>query len=456
MESKRVRIQLLQTNKYNGIIISHDLCKELGIEAKSHIEVQLGQKRVLTPLFKAKKGTNEIWIPPGLKKDLVLPFGGQLHVKLEEDTLRIGPVVGILTTGISLANHQLISKRAPFFKSLLSGQRGEGLYYYLFTPSDVNWEDKTVRGIFLQEGPGGTFWRKALIPLPDVVYNRIPDRYSEKTSTVQGFKTRLEQLTDAKMFNPTFFNKWSIHQQIQDHPFASKHIPETYVSPTVARVQSMLQKHKMVYLKPVGGSLGLGILKLEYQPRIGYFVTYNNRKNIIQQKYSTLSSLLQQHIPRSRLNSYLVQQGISLIKHNGRPLDFRVHAHKNHENQWVVAAIAAKIAGRGSVTTHVRTGGTVVLGEELLKHVFQKEGPAMEKKLKDTSVQLAQVIESRVGQNIGELGFDIGIDERGHIWMFEANSRPGRSIFKHSSLREADRKSVHLILDYSKYLANFN
>lgn len=455
MESKRVQIQFLQTNKYNGIVISHDLCRQLGIDNRNQIYVQLGQKKILTRLFKARRGTNDIWIPPVIRRDLVVPFSGQLHVKVEGDTLRLGPVVGILSTGISISNNQLVSKRAYFFKHLLSAQRGEALYYYLFTPSDVNWENKTVRGMFLQESPGGTVWRQAIVPLPDVVYNRIPDRYSEKSTTVQSFKSKLEHLTDAKMFNPTFFNKWSIHQQLQDHGFASQHIPETYVAPTSAKIQQMLQSHRMVYLKPVAGSLGLGIMKIVYRPGAGYFLSYHNNSQNVLRRYRTLSSLLQTHIPKTRLNTYLVQQGIPLIKFNGRPLDFRVHVHKNRENQWVIAAIAAKIAGQGSVTTHVRTGGTVVAGEDLIQHVFQNQGPAVEKKLRDTAVQLAQAIESRVNQHIGELGFDIGIDERGHIWMFEANSRPGRSIFKHNSFKEADKKSIRLIVDYSRYLANF-
>ncbi|RXT04808.1 YheC/YheD family protein [Ammoniphilus sp. CFH 90114] len=455
MESKRVRIQFLQTSKYNGIVLSNDLCRSLGIENRNQIYVQLGQRRVLTRLFKARKGTNEIWFSPQLKRELVVPFSGQLHAKVEGDTLRIGPVVGILSTGISIVNNQLVSKRASFFRHLLSAQRGEALYYYLFTPSSVDWEAKTVRGMFLQEGPSGSYWRQAVVPLPDVVYNRIPDRYSEKASTVQTFKAKLEHLTDAKMFNPTFFNKWSIHQQLQDHSFASQHIPETFVGPSVTKVQSMLQNHRMVYLKPVAGSLGLGIMKIVYRPGAGYFLSYHNNSQNVIRRYRTLAALLQAHIPRSRLNTYLVQQGIQLIKYNGRPLDFRVHAHKNRENQWVIAAIAAKIAGQGSVTTHVRTGGTVVSGEDLIKQVFQGQGANVERKLRETTVRMAEAIESRLNQHIGELGFDIGIDERGHIWMFEANSRPGRSIFKHNSFKEADKKSIRLIVDYSRYLANF-
>lgn len=454
MESKRVRIQFLQASQ-NGIVVSNDLCRELGIDNRKQIYVQLGQKKVLTRLLKTRRGNQDIWIPPALRRSLFFPFGGQMHVKVEDDTLRIGPVVGILTTGISMAGNQLVSHRASFFRHLLSAQKGEGMYYFLFSPGSVNWENKTVRGMFLLEGANGTSWRQATVPIPDVIYNRIPDRGSEKSGAVRYFKERIEELPQCKMFNPSFFNKWSVHQRLQSHSFASQHVPETYVGPTVSKIEKMLQKYRMIYLKPVAGSLGLGIIKVVYRPGSGFYCSYNSKGQNVIKRYRSLSPLLQSQIPSSRLGTYLVQQGIRLIKYNGRPLDFRVHAHKNSDNEWVVAAIAAKIAGQGSVTTHVRTGGTVISGQELLQRVFQHKSVEIEEALKRTSIQLAETIESRVDSNIGELGFDLGIDETGHIWMFEANSRPGRSIFKHNSLKEADKKSIYLIVDYSRYLANF-
>ncbi|HJV44944.1 MAG TPA: YheC/YheD family protein [Bacillota bacterium] len=456
MESKRVQIQLLQSQQYNGIIISTDLCKELGIDSQKNIYVQLGERKVWTRILKTKRTDLSIIIPTSLRTELNIPFGGKLHVIVENDTLRIGPVVGILTTGIQVKDHQLISQRASFFKHLLSAQKEESLFYFLFTPADVNWSNKIVSGLFLSQNNGVAVWRRGSIPFPDVVYNRIPDRGSERTASVQDFKTKLANLTQAQMFNPTFFNKWAIHQQLVNHPTVGQYIPETFHSPNLNTIQMMLKKYRLVYLKPVGGSLGLGILRITFKPGEGYFCRYNNGSNNILRRYRNLSSLIATHLPRQRMNNYLVQQGISLIKYEDRPLDFRVHVHKNRENQWVVAAIAAKIAGEGSVTTHVRTGGTVLSGQELLKEVYYSQGEYFAEQVRECTIQLAEVIETKLKQNIGELGFDIGIDTKGRIWMFEANSRPGRSIFKYDSFKEADQRSIHLIVDYSRYLSKFN
>ena len=65
----------------------------------------------------------------------------------------------------------------------------------------------------------------------------------------------------------------------------------------------------------------------------------------------------------------------------------------------------------------------------------------MEKAKRET-IKLAEIIERKSKRRVGELGFDIGIDKSGHIWMFEANAKPGRSIFKHPALKKQGRKSL--------------
>ena len=168
----------------------------------------------------------------------------------------------------------------------------------------MNWENKTVQGMFLQEGAAGTQWRQATVPIPDVIYNRIPDRGSERSGSVLYFKEKIEAFPNCKMFNPTFFNKWSIHQRLQGHSFATQHVPETYIAPTVSRIENMLQKYRMVYLKPGSGSLGLGIIKVIYRPGEGFFCSYNSKGQNVVRKYRSLPNLLQTQIPRSKLGTY--------------------------------------------------------------------------------------------------------------------------------------------------------
>ncbi|MBO8171896.1 MAG: YheC/YheD family protein [Bacillaceae bacterium] len=454
MNSQSALIKLSFTRQpFQGIALSDSLMNQFQLKPKQKIMLRLGERSVQTRIFRHKRGPREMWIPASVKEKLLIPHQGLIHLKKDKNEFAIGPVIGILTTGIGRGTSRPESPRVGFFKHLLTAQQGEGAYYFLFTPHDVNWQSKSVNGFFLDPTTG---WKRRLVAFPDVIYNRIPNRSTESTPAIQQFKRNVKLYTRARMFNPNFFDKWTIHEKMDLLPQTKDHVPETYRSPRRETVEKMLRRHGFVYLKPIGGSLGLGIVKVTLHPRHGYLCRYHQSGRNVLRRFTSLSTLLR-HVFKNgkKLNSYLVQQGIPLMRVNGRPVDFRVHLYKNRQNNWVVTAIAAKVAGNGSVTTHVRTGGTVLSYKEVLRHAFGSKADIVEQDIKQVAIKLAESIESAVSHNLGELGFDIGVDTNGQIWMFEANSKPGRSIFKHPSLKQANRQSIRHILDYSFYLAQF-
>lgn len=119
-----------------------------------------------------------------------------------------------------------------------------------------------------------------------------------------------------------------------------------------------------------------------------------------------------------------------------------------------MTAIAAKIAGAGSVTTHLNNGGTVKAMEELLDTDLKSE--EMITKLSKASLQISKALEKQMEGYIGEIGFDLGLDRKGRVWLFEANAKPGRSIFKHPSLRKFDLETRRKSLEYAVYLMEQN
>ncbi|GJM79748.1 hypothetical protein HMSSN139_22440 [Paenibacillus sp. HMSSN-139] len=72
------------------------------------------------------------------------------------------------------------------------------------------------------------------------------------------------------------------------------------------------------------------------------------------------------------LRGYVAQQGIRLIEIDSCPIDFRFHMHKNGKNQWVVVGIGAKKAGKGSVTTHLKNGGSLLTPEQALSRALAR------------------------------------------------------------------------------------
>ncbi|MBW7459848.1 YheC/YheD family protein, partial [Paenibacillus sepulcri] len=133
----------------------------------------------------------------------------------------------------------------------------------------------------------------------------------------------------------------------------------------------------------------------------------------------------------------------------------RFHMHKNGDNEWVPVGIGAKKAGRGSVTTHIKNGGSLLTPKQALSKTFGDQDEEILEKAKKVSIKLSEAIERNFPHTLGELGLDLGIDKDGEVWMFEANAKPGRSIFSHPALRSEGRASLSHILDHCMYLSNF-
>jgi hypothetical protein len=90
-----------------------------------------------------------------------------------------------------------------------------------------------------------------------------------------------------------------------------------------------------------------------------------------------------------------------------------------------------------------------------LEEVFDnsKDREKFAQSLSDAALCLSKALESQVEGIIGEIGFDLGIDKEGRVWLFEANSKPGRSIFTHPNLKDSDLLTRKLTFGFGVFLA---
>lgn len=457
MESIAVRIRFLSNQNVSRIVLPKHLCEKLQLAHRQRVPVKLGQRTVTAVVNADKRNPNSnlVRITTALQTKLGIPFAGSIHLKRENDGLRLGPHIGILTTGVQNGVTP-VGGRSWFFRNLLSAQRGKGVYYFLFSPGDVNWTEKTVYGWFLRPTGKGTYvWKRQLTSFPDVVYDRISSRTDERSTPVQTFISQLRK-QNIPMFNQGFFNKWTVYQLLEPFADVRSHIPETQQPPSVDKIRDMLKRHNMVYLKPKNGCLGYGIYRVRKTGSSRYELTFQGVRGSVKRYFSSIRRLYTFIFRSKSASNYLMQQGITLATFRGRPFDLRVHMHKNGKNEWEVGGIAAKVAGTGSVTTHVRTGGAVIPAHELLTRLYgDEEGSYILNNIAKTAIRICSAIEKAKGGYLGELGLDMGLDKEGHVWMFEANAKPGRSVFKHSRMKQADLRSRGLLVEYSKYLAGF-
>ncbi|MBD1383361.1 YheC/YheD family endospore coat-associated protein [Metabacillus arenae] len=384
-----------------------------------------------------------------LIKELKIPYLGKTHLIFSEDTLYLGPLVGIFTAGFTQSLLRPVGERSLLFAKLMAMDSSTGGFVFLFGAHHIDWDLGKISGYIYREGG----WKKVVVPFPNVVYDRLPNRKTENHTAIKRVKERLQKDYSIPWFNPGFFNKWDIHQLLSKDESVNRYLPETHLSPTYDQIEQMLATYKSVYLKPANGSLGLGVFKLIYSREEEVYYSRHrddNHQNRLR-KYSSLEHFFKHSFKNRKLEDYLIQQGIRLLRiNNNQPVDFRLHANKNQDGQWKIAALAGKVAGKGSVTTHLKSGGTVKTLDEIFED--QRDRLSAMDRLTKAAILLSEAIDSHVDGYIGEIGFDLGIDLNGQVWIFEANSKPGRSIFSHPQLKNEDHLTKKLSLEYALYL----
>ncbi|MNW39351.1 Endospore coat-associated protein YheD [compost metagenome] len=435
------------------VYVSDTLMKNLKLSGKKSVHLRFGGERVPATVKPINKAGKHLYLASGIRKGIKIPKAGGVYLRsLQEGEVQIGPLIGVLSDGPTSSTSNPFGSRTGFIKQLLRYGSKQS-YIFAFTPRDIQWESETVNGYFLNES--GKFIRKK-VPLPDVVYNRLPSRRAETTSSINQLRERFIR-KKIPFFNWSFFNKSDIYRLLERDPQVNRFVPESIMSPTPEQIKDLLDRHNLIYYKPNSGSLGNGIYRLSHVGKSGYYARYRKNGRNALLRFSSFGSLmrtLQARHGRS-LRGYVAQQGIRLIEIDGCPIDFRFHMHKNGRNQWVVVGIGAKKAGRGSVTTHLKNGGSLLTPDQALGRTFGSRADEVLKNAKAVAITLAEGIEANHQHLIGEIGFDIGIDKDERIWMFEANAKPGRSIFKHPSLRAEGKASVEHILEHCLYLSKF-
>lgn len=373
-----------------------------------------------------------------------------LQYKPSTRTITIGPLIGVLVSRVyTRTPDRPFGAMTAFCRELTDACDQFGGFVFFFTPGDLRGGGSTVSG-WCHAGR----WIKRLFPVPDVIYNRLTSRKLENRPSVQQFMKEAKLRYGAAVFNEKYLNKSEVFQSLRGVSSLHHLLPESHLFKNYAMLKAMCRKYSIVFLKPVTGSLGKGIIKIARQSDGGYVCYFTSLNGVRKQAYPSLPLLFRAIFGKIKSGRYQIQQGIKLMEIGGRPVDFRALVQKGALGEWGITSIVARIAANNTFVSNLARGGTLTtVPDAVARSNASSAGKAgVNAKLRKAAIDIAKGIEKQIQGHFAELGIDLAVDTAGRVWLLEVNSKPSKDDNTPSGDSKI-RPSVRQLMLYSQHLA---
>jgi glutathione synthase/RimK-type ligase-like ATP-grasp enzyme len=346
---------------------------------------------------------------------LKITEGWSLGVRcVSKGQFRLGPIIGLLTPLRVMAKGDF-----KYYTPYARKMNGKGLLF-VFGAGDIDRKRKTITG-YLYNNNNKT-WDLGEFPYPDAVIDRTyPNNY-------EAHRLLEKVIGQNKIFNKkNLINKLDFFNALDKDSFLRSFIPKTKLFLETSELEHFLKKYGRVFLKPLNGMQGRGIVYV-IPEKNGLRCLYMNGKNLVSKKIThpeSILNVLEQAGKGKR--PYVIQAGVRRMEYRKRPFNFRVMVTKDSLGNWSVPAVFARAAKPGGFLTNNSAGANFILLKNLFQHIGDKLPNSKDQLLDmvaDLSIKAATALDKEYGP-LGMLGLDIILDPAGKPWLIEANGNPG-------------------------------
>ncbi|GAB6988467.1 YheC/YheD family endospore coat-associated protein [Paenibacillus pini] len=455
MSNKKISVQTFSPGivQENNIMLGARLVKLWKIPTDRPLQLSFGSFRQEITVISVPKATS-LRISDTLSREMGLSASPVLRIayNAKSRTLRLGPLISVL---ISRDYPEMPEKPfgsiTLFCRELVNACRKQGAYVYFFTPEHITQEAEHIKG-WVYDGE----WRQTQMPIADVINNRLTTRKMENKPSVQYFMKEVKSRFGSHIFNEKFLDKHEVFDTLKTNSALTRFMPESHLLSSFTILKKMCAQYPVVFLKPVRGSLGKGIIRVSKQPDGSYIALSTTVGGPRKQTYSNLTKLFAVLSGKMKSTRYQIQQGLTLIDQGKRPVDFRALVQKNSLGKWSVTSIVARIAGGNHFVSNLARGGSLsTVKDAVNKCMLPTEVKnSAQAKLNFASLEIAKGLDASIPAHFGELGVDLAMDTNGRIWLLEVNSKPSKN--DNTPLNEQKiRPSVRRLLEYCSFLSGF-
>lgn len=239
--------------------------------------------------------------------------------------------------------------------------------------------------------------------------------------------------------------KWQKYCCLQQDTSLVQYLPGTVIL-SEQSLSKFLHLYQKVVLKPDGGARGIGILVVRETESNRYELQSLWKKRV----FASCRQLFRYLARTVPVHRYIIQQCIPLARMNGRLFDLRIMVQRGEHSHWEITGSLAKIAYRGMAVTNP---------EEYVKPMNEtiRNSSLANRTVFDLLEEIHEVCIRATHQLCKEyprltiIGYDIGIDKNGHVWIIEPNFSPAIYWFKQLPERQTYKRIVAYKRKYGVY-----
>ncbi|RTE10958.1 YheC/YheD family protein [Paenibacillus whitsoniae] len=242
----------------------------------------------------------------------------------------------------------------------------------------------------------------------------------------------------------TVGSKWVKTKVLLQNKELRKFVPETRIY-NQSNLFQMLNKYKMVYVKPINGSFGQGVIRVKKNHKY----TFQSGKTA--RSFETFQGLFTALNKAKLKKSYLVQQGIHLLTYQKRIFDTRIMVQKTPHKKWEATGYIGRVAHPRKIVTNFHNSGKPLPLEVLLgSYINGQKKKEYIHRLRNLGYRIAKHYHKSY-PGFKEIGVDIGIDKTLKPWVLEVNTAPDPFIFNQLK----DKKMFFKVLRYARENGRF-
>ncbi|MEM9545015.1 MAG: YheC/YheD family protein [Bacteroidota bacterium] len=334
-----------------------------------------------------------------------------------------------------------------FFEDMVKSVGINANAFFFFSP--LNWKEgeKSVPGYnYIQDK-----WEETEHKIPDIIYDRAFSK--EKNDKLYLKKVRRYLSASKKIvLNPLGLTNL-LNNKVQFQDFLQEHYISTLRTFSFSNLEeahfldSLMTKS--VYVKPIFGSKGEGIYKVEKEDEDTYLLHHDD--DVIPfESYPPLVRLLLEKIEHGE--NYFIQEEAQIQLYGNAPFDIRVLV-QNYGNDYKVTGKAVRIGKKYGITSNLNSGGHALPIEGLASFFEENYSLTLNElheKIDDLCMNCCDELRKEYGE-FCEIGFDVLITkDRGQV-ILEANAKPSRWVFvKMADYLESVGKDNSYYLDRRK------